>query len=206
CPGTAVRAAVAALGSDGSVLARSGAESALMAVNYGSVAKLEALDLAVEAFGPAQVRDLMLPPGGCVRWTWSTKDLRRSHPSRYCPTDVAPATRPMALDEAVARSINSLTARHAMLLPPLLAQRRPDFASRQFLARDRRADRRLPASQAVRERRHLRAQRHRSPARAAPPGRHAALARPALAKAGLQRQDRLVAARRLGGRRRRPLP
>jgi hypothetical protein len=126
-PGTAVRAAFAALGSDGSVLARSGAESALMAVNYGSVAKLEALDLAVEAFGPAQVRDLMLPPGGCVRWTWSTKDLRRSHPSRYCPTDVAPATRPMALDEAVARSINSLTARHAMLLPPLLARRRPDL-------------------------------------------------------------------------------
>jgi hypothetical protein len=32
----------------------------------------------------------------------------------------------MALDEAVARSINSMTARHAMLLPALLAQRRPD--------------------------------------------------------------------------------
>jgi hypothetical protein len=32
----------------------------------------------------------------------------------------------MALDEAVARSINSLTARHAMLLPALLSQRRPD--------------------------------------------------------------------------------
>src|SRR3989442_751971 len=132
-PGTAVRAAFAALGSDGSVLARSGAESALMAVNYGSVAKLEALDLAVEAFGPAAVRDLMLPPGGCVRWIWSIKDLRRSHPSLYCPTDVAPATRPMALDEAVARSINSLTARHAMLLPALLAQRRPDLL-RQMVA------------------------------------------------------------------------
>jgi len=104
-----------------------------MAVNYGSVAKLEALDLAVEAFGPAAVRDLMLPPGGCLRWIWSTKDLRRSHPSRYCPTDVAPATRPMALDEAVARSINSLTARHAMLLPALLAQRRPDLL-RQMVA------------------------------------------------------------------------
>ena len=36
----------------------------------------------------------------------------------------------MALDEAVARSINSLTARHAMLLPPLLAQRRPDLLRR----------------------------------------------------------------------------
>src|SRR5207253_1409873 len=82
--------AFAALGSDGAVLARSGAEAALMAVNYGSVAKLEALDLAVEAFGPGAVRELTLPPGGCVRWIWSTKELRRSHPSRYCPNDVAP--------------------------------------------------------------------------------------------------------------------
>jgi transglycosylase-like protein len=126
-PGTAVRTAFAALGGGGAVLARSGAEAALMAVNYGSVAKLEALDLAVEAFGPGAVRNFTLAPGGCVRWIWSTKDLRRSHPSRYCPTDVAPATRPMALDEAVARSINSMTARHAMLLPALLAQRRPDL-------------------------------------------------------------------------------
>jgi hypothetical protein len=126
-PGTAVRTAFAALGADGAVLARSGAEAALMAVNYGSIAKLEALDLAVEAFGPEAVRELTLQPGGCVRWIWSTKDLRRSHPSQYCPTDVAPATKPMAMDEAVARSINSMTARHAMLLPALLAQRRPDL-------------------------------------------------------------------------------
>jgi len=126
-PGTAVRTAFAALGGGGAVLARSGAEAALMAVNYGSVAKLEALDFAVEAFGPGAVRDLALPPGGCVRWIWSTKELRRSHLSRYCPTDVAPATRPMAFDEAVARSINSMTARHAMLLPALLARRRPDL-------------------------------------------------------------------------------
>jgi hypothetical protein len=126
-PATGVRTAFAALGGAGAVLARSGAEAALMAVNYGSVAKLEALDLAVEAFGPDAVRQLALPPGGCVRWTWSTKDLRRSHPARYCPADVAPATRPMAFDEAVARSVNSLSARHAMLLPSLLAQRRPDL-------------------------------------------------------------------------------
>jgi hypothetical protein len=33
----------------------------------------------------------------------------------------------MALDEAVARSVNSMTARHAMLLPALLALRRPDL-------------------------------------------------------------------------------
>ena len=33
----------------------------------------------------------------------------------------------MALDEAVARSVNTLTARHALLLPLLLWQRRPDL-------------------------------------------------------------------------------
>ena len=126
-PGTAVRTAFAALGADGAVLARSGAESALMAVNYGSVAKLEALDLAVEAFGPRAVRDLALPAGDCVRWIWATKDLRRSRPASYCPADVSPAAHAMALDEAVARSINSLTTRHAILLPLLLAQRRPDL-------------------------------------------------------------------------------
>jgi len=150
-PGTAVRTAFAALGSDGAVLARSGAESALMAVNYGSVAKLEALDLAVEAFGPGAVRDLTLPPGGCVRWIWSTKELRRSHPSRYCPNDVAPATRPMALDEAVARSVNSLTARHAMMLPALLAQRRPDLLGQMVaeISADERASLDSPADRAL---------------------------------------------------------
>jgi hypothetical protein len=126
-PGTAVRAAFAALGSGGTVLARSGSEAALMSVNYGSIAKLEALDLAVEAFGPSAVRELVLSPGACVRWIWATKDQRRSQPGRYCPNDVAPASRPMAFDEAVARSINSLTARHAVLLPALFAQRRPDL-------------------------------------------------------------------------------
>ena len=122
-----MRAAFAALGAGGAVLARSGAEAALMAVNYGSIAKLEALDLAVEAFGPVAVRELLLPPGACVRWIWATKDLRRSHPSRYCPTDVAPASRAMGFDEAVARSVNSMTTRHALLLPALLAHRRPDL-------------------------------------------------------------------------------
>ena len=125
-PGTAVRAAFAAIGADGAVLARSGAESALMPVNYGSIAKLEALDLAVESFGPQSVRDLILPPGGCVRWIWATKEQRRSHPSSYCPNDVLPATHPMSLDEAVAKSVNSLTTRHAVLLPVLLSRRRPE--------------------------------------------------------------------------------
>ena len=126
-PGTGVRAAFAALGPEGAVLARSGAEAALMPVNYGSVAKLEALDLAVEAFGPRAVRELALPPGGCVRWIWATKDLRRSRPASYCPADVNPAAHPMAFDEAVARSVNSLTTRHAVMLPLLLALRRPDL-------------------------------------------------------------------------------
>lgn len=125
--GASVRTAFAAMGGEGSVLARSGAEAALMPVNYGSVAKLEALDLAVEAFGPRAVQELVLPPAECVRWIWATKDLRRSRPSRWCPADVAKASHPMAMDEAVARSINSLTARHALLLPVLLFQRRPDL-------------------------------------------------------------------------------
>ncbi len=154
-PNTAVRAAFAALGADGAVLARSGAESALMSVNYGSVAKLEALDLAVEAFGPEAVRALTLPPGGCVRWIWATKDQRRLHPASWCPEDVSPADHAMAFDEAVARSINSMTARHAMLLPALLAQRRPDLLlhvaaevpSAERAALDSPADRALATSQ-----------------------------------------------------------
>src|SRR5207237_9496289 len=76
--------------------------------------------------GPEPVRDLVLPPGGCVRWIWATQEERRSHPSSYCPSDVLPATHPMSFDEAVAKSVNSLTARHAVLLPVLLFRRRPE--------------------------------------------------------------------------------
>jgi hypothetical protein len=125
-PGTSVRAAFAALGPGGAVLARSGAEAALMEVNYGSVAKLELLNFAAEAFGPESVRELPLSPGKCLRWMWATKEQRRVHAGSYCPNDVQPADHPMALDEAVARSINSMTTRHAVLLPELLAVRRPD--------------------------------------------------------------------------------
>src|SRR5439155_16209227 len=64
-----------------------------------------------------------------VRWIWATKDQRRARAASYCPTDVIPAAHPMAFDEAVARSVNSLTARHALMLPVLFAQRRPDLAS-----------------------------------------------------------------------------
>ena len=126
-PGASVRTAFAAMGANGAVLARSGAESALMPVNYGSVAKLEALDLAVEAFGPSAVRELQLPPGPCVRWIWASKEQRRAVPASYCPNDVQPATHRMAMDEAVARSINTLTTRHALMLPALLWQRRPEL-------------------------------------------------------------------------------
>jgi hypothetical protein len=153
-PGIAVRTAFAVVGGQGTVLARSGAESALMPMNYGSVAKLEALDLAVEAFGPRAVRDLVLPPQGCVRWIWATKDQRRSRPTSYCPADVLPATHPMAFDEAVARSVNTLTTRHAVLLPALLLQRRPDLlrsmsvelSPEERVALDSPADRALAAS------------------------------------------------------------
>jgi hypothetical protein len=126
-PGVAVRAAFAALGENGAVLARSGAEAALMQVNYGSISKLELLDLAVEAFGPESVRELPLPPGPCVRWIWATKEQRRNHAASYCPNDVAPADHPMALDEAVARSVNSMTTRHAALMPELMMERRPEL-------------------------------------------------------------------------------
>jgi len=126
-PGTGVRAAFAALGPLGAVLARSGAESALMPVNYGSIAKIEALDLAAQAFGPRGVRERLLPPGGCVRWFWAMKPQRGASPASYCPADVTQAARPMSFDEAVARSINSMTVRHALLLPALLSQSRPDL-------------------------------------------------------------------------------
>jgi len=150
-PGTPVRAAFAAIGANGAVLARSGAEAALMQVNYGSIAKLEALDLAVEAFGPQAVRDLPLPPAACARWIWATKELRRSKPAGYCPTDVLKADHPMAFDEAVARSINSLTVRHAVLLMPLLWQRRPDLFRRVAAAvgADERASLDSPADRAL---------------------------------------------------------
>src|SRR5205823_9102352 len=97
-PGTSVRTAFAVIGPEGAVLARSGGESALMPVNYGSVAKLEALDLAVEAFGPHAVQELMLPPAPCVRWIWATKDQRRARAASWCPADVTPASQPMAFD------------------------------------------------------------------------------------------------------------
>ncbi|HEY2027979.1 MAG TPA: transglycosylase domain-containing protein [Myxococcales bacterium] len=126
-PGVSVRAGFAALGPNGTVLARSGAEAALMQVNYGSVAKLELLNFEAEAFGPESVRELPLAPGKCLRWMWATSEKRRVHGGSYCPNDVQPADHPMALDEAVARSINSMTTRHAVLLPELLATRRPDL-------------------------------------------------------------------------------
>jgi hypothetical protein len=150
-PGTAVRTALAVIAGGGVVLARSGAEAALMPVNYGSIAKLEALDFAVEAFGPHAVQELSLPPAPCVRWIWATKDQRRARAASWCPNDVAPAARPMPFDEAVARSINSLTARHALLLPVLFAERRPDLLAEisQDLSAEERAALDSPADKAL---------------------------------------------------------
>src|SRR6267143_516357 len=84
-------------------------------------------DLAVEALGPRTVRERTLPPGACVRWIWASKSQRGASPASYCPADVTPAAWAMSFDEAVARSINSMTVRHALLLPPLLWQWRPDL-------------------------------------------------------------------------------
>jgi hypothetical protein len=119
------------------------------------VAKLELLDYAVEAVGPESVRELPLPPGKCLRWMWATKEQRRVHAGSYCPNDVQPPDHAMALDEAVARSINSMTTRHAVLMPELLAVRRPDLfekmaaqiSPRERAALDSPADRALASSQ-----------------------------------------------------------
>lgn len=124
-PTARLRAAFAVIGPEGRTLARSGAESAAMLINYGSVAKVEPLHVAAEALGPAAVQGLRLPPGPCVRWFWSAKGPRPSQAASWCPTDVAPPTEPMGLDEAVARSINSMTARHVALLPYRLWQSSP---------------------------------------------------------------------------------
>lgn len=51
-------------------LVRSGSETFSMYLNYGSVAKLASLRLAVEALGPERVRGLELLPRRCVRWFW----------------------------------------------------------------------------------------------------------------------------------------
>src|SRR5439155_5034470 len=69
-----------------------------------------------------------------------------------------------------------------------------DVTFGELLARDRRADRRLSAPQALRQRRDLRPQRHRSAPGPAPPRRHAAMAGGAVAEDRLQRQDGVVAA------------
>src|SRR5262249_45760810 len=62
-----------------------------------------------------------------------------------------PAARPMPFDEAVARSINSLTARHALLLPVLFAQRRPDLLAEisQDLSEEERSALDSPADKAL---------------------------------------------------------
>ena len=153
-PGARLRAAFAVVGPRGKVLARSGAEAAAMLINYGSVAKVEPLHAAVEALGPAAVQGLRLPPGPCVRWFWSAKGPRPSKPASWCPTDVAPPREPMGLDEAVARSVNSMTARHVALLPYRLWQSAPStFAElsrqlgpREMEAFDSAADRAIAAT------------------------------------------------------------
>lgn len=129
-PDASVRLAFSVIGPEGAVLARSGTEAAMMTLNYGSVAKVEPLALAVEALGPAAVRAFTLSPGPCVRWIWATKGLRHSRASRYCPTDVHAPPGPLSFSEAVARSINTTTVGHVALLPLLIDAARPDLSAR----------------------------------------------------------------------------
>lgn len=123
-PTTAVQAAFAIVGAGGTIVMRSGSESATMRVNYGSIAKLEPLVFAVEAFGPDAVRAFELPPARCVRWFWSGKS---ADAGRFCPTDVSEPTASLSFDRVVAQSINTMTARHVAVLPYRLWMERPSL-------------------------------------------------------------------------------
>jgi hypothetical protein len=133
-PDARVRLAFSVVGPEGEVLARSGSESAMMGVNYGSIAKLEPLALAVEALGHEAVRAFTLTPAPCTRWIWSARNLRRRTASRYCPVDVHPAEGALSLSEAVARSINTTTVRHVAALPLLIERARPDLTAKMLAA------------------------------------------------------------------------
>jgi len=113
-PDLSVRAAFSVIAPDGKVLARSGSEAFGMYINYGSIAKLEPLVFASEVLGVEAIRKYKLPATSrCVRWFWT----RRRRPALWCPTDITVPDRPMSMDRATALSINSMVARHAMLLP-----------------------------------------------------------------------------------------
>lgn len=113
-PGTEVATAFAAVGPDG-VVARSGLEAGFMLVNYGSIAKLQLLHEAVALLGVEEVHTRKLAPAPCVRWAWNGRLVGGR--GRWCPSDTDAPGGPMALDEAVARSLNTPVARHAVSIP-----------------------------------------------------------------------------------------
>ncbi len=119
-PGLLVRAALTIIGPEGVVLARSGSEASLMRMNYGSIAKLAPLALAMDALGPDAVLSFKLAPVRCVRWYWPERGTHAGNAGQWCPDDVQPATEELSLDGAVARSINSMTAAHMIALPTRL--------------------------------------------------------------------------------------
>ncbi len=113
-PSARARMAFAVVDADG-VLARSGAESMAMHLNYGSIAKLELLRTVTDILGPESASTVEIHPRSCVRWFWT--NTRSRSRGRWCPTDVSSPDGPKALDETVARSINTLTARHLVAAP-----------------------------------------------------------------------------------------
>ena len=153
-PGVALRAGIVVVGTDGVVYARSGAETSVMLLNYGSIAKLEPLTVAVEFLGVESVRALAVPPRICVRWFWTRHRSLEAGSTRWCPTNVVPAQKPLAFDEAVAHSVNDVTARHVALLPYRIAlANREDHVvlrgyvpAREWTALDSKADRAIAAN------------------------------------------------------------
>ncbi len=130
-PGTRARMAFAVVGSEGSVLARSGSESMAMRINYGSVAKLEPLAAVVDAVGPGRVLEVALEPTpSCIRWSWVRSVKAEPRPAAWCPSDVARPDHPMTFDEAVARSVNTMTAKHLVMWPYRLSVEAPSVFER----------------------------------------------------------------------------
>jgi len=121
----AVHNVITVIGPDGLVLGRSGPEVITMHVPIGSLAKLELLDVAVQAYGGPAIPDFSLSPVKCLRWFWNPKQPGRKNAGLWCPQDVAPPTGPTSLDMAVALSQNTTTAAHGVVEPYRLWRDQP---------------------------------------------------------------------------------
>jgi hypothetical protein len=107
------------------VAARSGPEAWGMRINYGSIAKLEPLAMAVEVLGAHSVWATVLPTQRCVRWFWTAARPLSDPETRWCPSDVGTPPAEASLDEGVARSVNTALATHLASLPWRLAVEAP---------------------------------------------------------------------------------